>query len=829
MMSEIPLSWIDEAKSLSDNELEAYIDSKCSGNLEMKSIFYEIIKPDVYQIPTSKTNINSCHGIFQKYLDKTREVFKEKKIPDWEHSVEYIEGSINSTFRRLNLCKPTDRNAGYGLIIGRIQSGKTAHLIGLSLKLMDSNEIDRPFDTVIVLSGLIDDLRKQTYSRFYKSITDFKNNITLIPGRDNDIGTDSNEDLDKIAKHFTSENVNPEIIVIKKFHSVLETIVEHLQPLRNQIKNRRVLIIDDEADHASIDTNQEDEEENSENDIPSKTNRLVRQLIRLASRGNFVWYLGYTATPYANLLIHPEVGEDDPLHGFSLFPRDLIHCLNRPPNHLDNQVYFGTANCGNLRLINPNMNDPEEDNKVSEMIVRHIISNEIKQIRNISDHHTTLVHTSLRQVEHERLVYKFIERREHFLEKAHKNDFYLEALEILTSDFGTLAESPVLRERIEHWNGKEYLDLFDKLSRIEIIESNDRTRREEETHGKDVNYQFGIKSYIVVGGTRLSRGLTLEGLTNSWFTRIAMTEPKYDTMLQMARWCGYRTGYDDLVRIFTSLEIREAFQVITEAETDLRQKLIHLPEDTDPLSIEPWIREHPGFSITSEEKMVDIVRRYWGGYYDPIIWSYETPYFDNRTAASELLQSFTNLIESIKASNFNNSENEGGTFVLAREVPSILVRRFVSQFYAKYLDDDSSLTSQRLRQMIPNWPAVTHWNIAIKNPRGKSRLYNVDGMDIRLGNRKSNDSNRFSIVQNGPNDIHVDLSDGEERINPLLLIYLIDDESMNSQTGRRVFPPHVNNPVPFIGIVLSPSMLPREGGVEVMRGGRVRNGEGNDR
>jgi len=826
-MSEIPLSWINEANSLTSDELEAYIDSKCVGNSEMKEIFYEIINPCAYEILTSKSNVNSCQGIYQRYLHKTREVFKEKKIPDWKHSVEYIEGSINSTFRRLVLRKPTDRNAGYGLIIGRIQSGKTAHLIGLSLKLIDPDETKKPFDTVIVLSGLIDDLRKQTFSRFYKSITDFKNIITLIPERDEDIGIDSNEELEKIASHFTSERANPEIIVIKKFHSVLETIVHHLQPLHRQIKNRRILIIDDEADHASIDTNQEEAEENFENDIPSKTNRLVRQLILLASKGNFVWYLGYTATPYANLLIHPEVGGNDPLYGNSLFPRDMIHCLNSPPNHLDNQLYFGTVNCENLRLVNPNMNDVEESNKVSEMIVRHILSNEIKKIRHINDHHTTLVHTSLRQYVHRDLAYKFITRLEYFSEKAHKNDFYLEALNILNSDFANLTELPILRDRIEDWNDQGFLNLFDKVSRIEIIESNDRTRGAEETHGKDVNYEFGNKSYIVVGGTRLSRGLTLEGLTNSWFTRIAMTEPKYDTMLQMARWCGYRAGYEDLIRIFTSLEIREAFQVITEAETDLRHRLIGLPENTDPLSIEPWIREHPGFSVTSEEKMVDVARRYWGGYYDPIIWSYETPYFDNTTAASELLNSFTNLVSGIKTSNFQNSSKEGGTFLLAKNIPNVLVRRFVTQYCRKYSDNDRSLTAQRLRQIIPNWPSASHWNVAIKNPRGKSRDHYVDGMKIRLGNRKSDFNDRFSIVQNGPNDIHVDLVEGEGRTTPLLLIYLIDHNSQNSETGQRVFPSHVTKPVPFIGIILSKSMIP-EGGVEIMHGGKVRNGEEND-
>ena len=203
------------------------------------------------------------------------------------------------------------------------------------------------------------------------------------------------------------------------------------------------------------------------------------------------------------------------------------------------------------------------------MIVRHILSNEIKKLRGINDHHTTLVHTDLLQVEHERIVYKFIDRKNHFMQKAHSNDFFEKSVQVINSDYRNFEEIPVLTSQIEKWIDQDFDELFDKLDRIEIIESNDRPRRDDETHGKDVNYDFGIKSYIVVGGTRLSRGLTLEGLTNSWFTRIAATEPKYDTMLQMARWCGYRTDYDDLVRIFTSLEIREAFQVITEAETEL--------------------------------------------------------------------------------------------------------------------------------------------------------------------------------------------------------------------------------------------------------------------
>ena len=184
-MVDIPLSWINEANGLSGEELEKYIDSKCSDNSDMKAIFYEIINPSFYQSSIVKReDSNSCNGIFQNYMDDTKRVFENNNIPNGEQSLKHLEGSINSTYRRLNIRKPSNRNIGYGLVIGRIQSGKTAHLIGLSLKLIDPDENEKPFDTVIVLSGLIDDLRKQTFSRFNKSITDFDNKISLFPGRE---------------------------------------------------------------------------------------------------------------------------------------------------------------------------------------------------------------------------------------------------------------------------------------------------------------------------------------------------------------------------------------------------------------------------------------------------------------------------------------------------------------------------------------------------------------------------------------------------------------------------------------------------------------------
>ena len=107
-MVDIPLSWINEANGLSGEELERYINSKCSDNSEMKAIFYEIINPSIYQSSiVEKHQSNSCNGIFQNYLDNTKKTFEKKNIPNWEQSLEHLEGSINSTFRRLNIRKPS--------------------------------------------------------------------------------------------------------------------------------------------------------------------------------------------------------------------------------------------------------------------------------------------------------------------------------------------------------------------------------------------------------------------------------------------------------------------------------------------------------------------------------------------------------------------------------------------------------------------------------------------------------------------------------------------------------------------------------------------------
>ena len=268
------------------------------------------------------------------------------------------------------------------------------------------------------------------------------------------------------------------------------------------------------------------------------------------------------------------------------------------------------------------------------LISRHILTNEIKKLRGINKHHTTLIHTAVEVEEHRRIA---------LFVRAHKDNYFSDSsnAEQIYLKFKTLADeyclpSKLHNELLEKLNGILVID-FDKftdiLDGIGIIEVNRRPREEGENSPEELDYNFGPRSLIAIGGTRLSRGLTLQGLTTSWFSRRA-NEPKYDTMLQMARWCGYRPKYSDLVRILTTEQIRMDYVRITNEEHDLRLKIQNLPATADPLEEEIWIREHPGMHLTSPEKKEEAISRTWGGLSRTTVWGWATPEIGENSVAN---------------------------------------------------------------------------------------------------------------------------------------------------------------------------------------------------
>ena len=209
----------------------------------------------------------------------------------------------------------------------------------------------------------------------------------LFPSKESDLSTGDIVFLPKIEQHFLHSDPVPMIIVIKKNHAVLELLRNCLPP-PSILSKRKVLIIDDEADHASQDTggNEEinDYGEEIADDNPSETNRQLRMLIKQFQFAKSCWYIGYTATPFANLLSHPWSSQIEDEYGLSLHPRDMLHALAKPRGHFDNEQYFLEQDCPNV-IIKPEFADHSEEERdtMIDLISRHILTNEIKKMRGI--------------------------------------------------------------------------------------------------------------------------------------------------------------------------------------------------------------------------------------------------------------------------------------------------------------------------------------------------------------------------------------------------------------------------------------------------------------
>ncbi len=525
-----------------------------------------------------------------------------------------------------------------GLVVGQVQSGKTANYTGLICKAADAG-----FNLIIILAGIHNNLRSQTQTRIDEGFLGFDTQNTraydmnrtirigvgLIPGFDNAIAnsyTTSTErgDFTKQAANtagFNFNNPQPIILVIKKNVSVLKRLYSWLksQSTHDIIANKSLLLIDDEADNASINTSQD-------GDDPTAINKNICKIIKLFNRSA---YVGYTATPFANIFI--------PLDKDDLFPKDFIINLPAPDNYIGPEKVFGTsANPdGNEDLLpivfpvtdsdtfvpaghkrddpKPTIDDIPESLKTA--IKCFIITCAIRIARGQENkHNSMLIHVSRFQAWQNHL--KIIIDR---LFKYYKNEIeandptimeeFRQIFEEDTPNYRSycsitreIMNSPVLsrvdnRMRLHTWNEIKPL-LYRAVQKIEVKSING-------TSGDSLTYYENEKngiSVIAIGGDKLSRGLTLEGLSVSYFLRASKM---YDTLMQMGRWFGYRPGYVDLCRLFTSNELNEWYRHITLASDELREEFRYLAESGGtPENYALKVRTHPGqLQITSISKM----------------------------------------------------------------------------------------------------------------------------------------------------------------------------------------------------------------------------------
>ena len=502
-----------------------------------------------------------------------------------------------------------------GLVIGHVQSGKTSNYMGVIAKAADAG-----YKFIIVIAGIHNNLRKQTQQRidegFVGRSSDPANRVNIGVGLDKNYPnpvtlTNINSDFNKQTADKSGAQINdfkkPVVIVIKKNVKTLQALHTWLRELnakgRDRIADVPMLIIDDEADNASINTNKPDIN-------PTATNAWIRKILRLFTKN---CYVGYTATPFANIFIDPDALDKEAYE--ELFPKDFIHSLNAPTTYFGpDKVFLDEITSA---VILKRIDDCEEylpfshknGSPVAELppslyraLDQFIVARAIRNLRGQERKHCSMLINVSRFVSVQREVKGFIGLRVAKLREAVKANYMMpEEVSMKNSYMAGLksafeiefAESDFTWEEVKN----VLLGAFEYLRTYIINSKSDEVL----DYGKYQRDGIGLTA-IAIGGLSLSRGLTIEGLTISYMYR---NTRMYDTLMQMGRWFGYRPGYEDICRVYLPDDSINWYKHIAEASDELRQQIRRMRQaELSPRDFGLYVKSHPdSLLVTAANKM----------------------------------------------------------------------------------------------------------------------------------------------------------------------------------------------------------------------------------
>ena len=503
-----------------------------------------------------------------------------------------------------------------GLVIGHVQSGKTANYIGLVARAADAG-----YKFIIVIAGIHNNLRKQTQERIDEGFV----------GRSSDpearelIGvgfTDANyphpATLTNIYKDFNKQTADqsgwsindfskPIVLVIKKNVSTLTSLQRWLKELNTKgdgkISDVPMLMIDDEADNASINTNKEDLD-------PTRTNSMLRKILGMFDKS---CYVGYTATPFANIFINPEAYGDEARE--ELFPKDFIYCLDAPTTYFGPEKVF--LDESSSEAILQTIQDAEDylpfshrkDFEIVDLppslydsIIEFVLVRTVRNLRGHQNKHCSMMVNVSRFVAVQRTVKNFISAFVKTLKEAVKANYAMPDEVSRNNEHMT---------RIEHMFHQQFSDcgfdwaavkalLFATFEHLRIFLVNSRS--DEVLDFKKYEKDGVGLTAIAIGGLSLSRGLTIEGLSVSYMYR---NTRMYDTLMQMGRWFGYRPGYQYLCRVYLSEDSINWYAHISDASEELRQQIRQMRKDgLSPKNFGLYVKDHPDrLLVTAANKM----------------------------------------------------------------------------------------------------------------------------------------------------------------------------------------------------------------------------------
>ncbi len=555
-------------------------------------------------------------GIEFYYWDRYRRLLAEKGF-----SGQVLGGISNVTDRILGLLENPEKPGTWdrrGMVMGHVQSGKTANYIGVVTKAADAG-----YRVIIIIAGLQNKLRDQTQNRVDEGFIGFRSTAErrnqLPTKRVVGVGrydsrrrpsafTTSHRDFHKvIAENLNVPLVNlaePAVFVIKKNASTLRNLIDWLK-MHNAKRGtdtiwEPMLLIDDEADNASINIRRRMDE-------VSRINGQIRELLNLFERSN---YVGYTATPFANIFIDPE--SEDAMLGHDLFPCDFIVSLDPPSNYFGAGRVFRDDAVSILRDIDDHADLLPTSHRIDHVVTAlpaslveavraFILARAIRLARGQARaHNSMLVNVSRfvavqNQVCNE--VQSLVEQISSSIrvnggkpEREAARDPELAALkQVYVDHYAETCDVPF---------SKVLSYLHKSVAAVSVVEVNSRSAGSLD-YGE--HEKSGLNA-IAVGGLSLSRGLTLEGLTVSYFLRRSMM---YDTLFQMGRWFGYRDGYEDLCRIWMPEEAQGWYEHIGDSIDELRDELARMQStNATPRDFGLKVRSHPDtLIVTARNKM----------------------------------------------------------------------------------------------------------------------------------------------------------------------------------------------------------------------------------
>ncbi|KQV24819.1 hypothetical protein ASC54_09990 [Yonghaparkia sp. Root332] len=539
-----------------------------------------------------------------------------------------------------------------GLVVGYVQSGKTANFSGVIAKAIDAG-----YRLIIVLTGTYDNLRTQTQRRLDKELVGWENivgglpldnpklaqQIDYISSNDNEwkegkfsklgvnpvnvpgvpainrlttsltdyklLGVINRNVLDfqveKSVKHrplWDERNLYDSAVrlaVVKKNSAVLKKLNADLEALHIDLSEIPALILDDESDLASINTKRPGKRTKDEEKQEAERTAVNGEIVQLLKAMPRAQYLGYTATPAANVFVNPDIEED-------IFPKDFVFSLDPSGEYMGGAAFHDLEADSTLDKADPAVSneaayarslglDPQrdEDHELADALDAWVLTGGIKLWRQATSdfrfrHHTMLVHESVRTEEHKALAaridklwgeagYKTAAGKQR-IKKKWEEDFLPTWQSRRHGDFADLPMPESFQELVPYLGAA--VDRMERNREANVVSPVVIVNGDKDSDYGKLNFQSEETWRVLVGGAKLSRGFTIEDLTISYFRRKSESA---DTLMQMGRWFGYRPGYRDLVRLYIDryvvdkkgkvFDLYKAFEGSLEDELILRRQL----------------------------------------------------------------------------------------------------------------------------------------------------------------------------------------------------------------------------------------------------------------